>query len=222
MKKQRILAIGLAAVLTIGASVTALADVGLAGDCLEKVIVICQDEPTLLTADQLSELAGTAPDITDTRSAVILADRHITAAELTAWSEEYRTLGGINAFEFEVIRLINIERMAAGLLPLAINPQLSIAARFHSQEMADLRFFGHRSPYHGRGFYRAEMFGHENIQEHAWGVRENIAGSTRSPQEVVAAWMNSPAHRDAILGNDYRTIGVGAVQRGGTTAKFGS
>jgi len=148
--------------------------------------------------------------------------RRITPTELTAWSYEYWALGGINAFELEVIRLINMERVAVGLHPLAISPQLSMAARFHSQEMADLRFFSHRSPHHGRGIYRAEMFGHENIQEHVWGVRENIFSGTRSPESVAQAWMNSPGHRAAILESEYLTIGIGAVQGGGTTAKFGA
>lgn len=219
MMKQRILAIGMAAVLTIGTIVPVLADVGYV---TEKVIAICQTEPTILTGEQLSELADIAPDITDTRSSVVLADRRITTTELADWSSEYWELGGLNAFELEVVRLINIERAAAGVLPLAINPQLSMAARFHSQEMADLRIWGHRSPHHGRGNDRAEMFGHDNIQDHVWGVRENIAGNTRCSQEVVTAWMNSPGHRAAILGEYFLTIGVGAVQRGGATVKFGS
>jgi len=219
MMKKKIVAIGLAAVLTFGASVPMLA-----GGVAEyyPTIAVCRDTPTMLTGEQLSELADSAPDIAETRSAMTFAARRITASELTAWSDEYWELGGINAFEFEVVRLINIERAAARLLPLAIEPRLSMAARFHSQEMADLRTWGHRSPHHGRGAYRAEMFGHENIQDHVWGVRENIAGNTRCPQEVVAAWMNSPGHRAAILDESVLTIGVGAVQGGGTTAKFGS
>jgi uncharacterized protein YkwD len=97
-----------------------------------------------------------------------------------------------------------------------------MAARFHSQEMFNLQFFSHRSPHHGRGNRRAEMFGHENIQEHVWGVMENIAGSNRNAQEVITVWMNSPGHRAAILGEENLTIGIGTVQDGGTVAKFGS
>jgi len=227
MMKKRILAIGLTAVFTIGASVSVWANGAAMDSCTAEtypaeILSICRIEPTMLTDYELSELIIISPDVADTRSNLIMPGRRITSAELTAWSYEYWELGGVNAFELEVVRLINIERTAVGLHPLSINPQLSMAARFHSQEMADLRFFNHRSPHHGRGIYRAEMFGHENIQEHVWGVRENIASGTRSPESVVQAWMNSPGHRAAILEVEYLTIGVGAVQGGGTTAKFGA
>ena len=186
------------------------------------VITICRTEPIMLTDELLQALAEAAPDIYETRSALTMPGRRVTDAELIAWSDEYWELGGLNAFELEVIRLINIERVARRLPPLAVDPLLSMAARFHSTEMADLQFFGHASPNHGRGIYRAEMFRHENIQEHVWGVRENIAGSTRIPERVVQLWMASPGHRAAILEAEFLTIGVGAVRGGGTTAKFGS
>jgi len=222
MMKKRILAVGLTMVLTLGASVPVWADVRTVEDCSTETITICRTEPTLFTDEQLSELATTAPCITDTQSTMTMPGRRVTDAELAAWSYEYWERGGINAFELEVIRLINVERVAEGLHPLALSPILSMAARFHSQEMADLVFFSHRSPHHGRGIYRAEMFGHENIQEHVWGVQENIAGSTRSPERVVYVWMNSPGHRAALLGEHFLTIGIGAVPGGGTTAKFGA
>jgi len=221
MKAKRILTAVLAAMMVFGSNVQATAAEAAASENHE-AITISRTEPTLLTSEQLLEIAETAPDFTETRSAEILANRRITETELTAWIAEYWELGGINAFEMEVVRLINIEREKYGFHPLAIEPNLMMAARFHSQDMADRQFFSHRSPHHGRGIYRAEMFGHENIQEHVWGVRENIAGGTRSPELVVQAWMNSPGHRAAILNEPFLTIGIGAVQGGGTTAKFGS
>ena len=216
MKAKRILATILAVTMVLG-----MVGQVLAADYTPESLTISQTEITLLDSEQLLELMYTAPDFTETRSAETLANRRITEDELADWIAEYWELG-INAFELEVVKLINIERELYGLHPLAISPHLMPAARFHSQQMADLRFFSHRSPHHGRGIYRAEMFGHENIQEHVWGVQENIAGSTRSPQAIVQAWMNSPGHRAAILQETFLTIGVGAVQSGGTTAKFGS
>ena len=222
MMKHRVLAVGLAAVLTLEANVHAFAGTIVAENYpAETTITICQDSPTMFTDEQLSELVATAPDISETRSTITIPDRRITDAELIAWSDEYWELGGINAFELEVVRLINIERATYGLHPLALNPTLSMAARFHSHQMADLAFFSHRSPHHGRGTYRVEMFGHENIREYAWGVQENIASTTRSPERAVHVWMNSPGHRATILGEYFLTIGIGAVQGGGTTAKFG-
>ena len=226
MKSKRILGVVLSAVMVISVNSQILAaetTSTLANITnTEATITIQTDAPTLLTSEQLLELIEQAPDITETRSRITLADRRITEAELTAWKAEYWELGGINSYELEVIRLINIERVNAGLNQLAVEPILIMTARFHSQEMADLQYFNHRSPHHGRGRDRAEMFGHENIQEHVWGIRENISGSTRSPEMVVQSWMKSPGHRAAILGEHYLTIGVGAVQGGGTTANFGS
>jgi len=215
MKTKRILAVILAAVMVLGVNGKVFA-----ADNPPEPPTISQTEPTMLTAEELQELSETAPDFTETRSAATLADRRITEAELTAWIAEYWELG-INAFELEVVRLINIERENHRLHPLSINPTLMMAARFHSQQMADLQFFSHRSTHHGRGTYRAEMFGHENIQDHFFGVHENIAGTTRSPERVVQLWMNSPGHRAAILQAEFLTIGIGVVQGGGTTANFG-
>ena len=214
MTTKRILAVILATVMVLGANVSVSASTN------SELPTIQADVPTFLSNEQLQELIEQAPDATETRSDTTLADRRITEAELLAWIEEYRELGA-NAFELEVVRLINIERENYNLNPLAINPNLMMAARFHSQEMVELRYFSHRSPHHGRGIYRAEMFGHENIQEHVWGVRENISSGVRTPQQVVQAWMNSPGHRAAILGEIYLTIGVGTVQNS-TTVKFGA
>ena len=217
MKKKRILTVILAAAMMFVANI----QVSAATEHTEQT-GIPRNEPILLTCKQLQELIETAPGIAETRSAAVLADRRITEQELAEWKEEYWELGGPNAFELEMVKLINIERQNIGLNPLAISPNLMMAARFHSTQMADLVFFNHGSPHHGRGNYRAEMFGHSNIQEHVWGVRENIASSTRAPYHVVQVWMNSPGHRAAIMAEHFLTIGIGAVQGGGTTAKFGS
>jgi uncharacterized protein YkwD len=220
MKAKRVLGAILTAAMVFGASVQASA--AEPTESKAETAVISQTELTLLTDEELQTLTETAPDLSETRSTATMANRRITEAELAAWTEEYWELGGANAFELEVVRLINIERENIGLNRLAVNPALMMAARFHSTEMSDLVFFSHRSPHHGRGIYRAEMFGHENIREYVWGVRENIASSAHCPYHVVQVWMNSPGHRAAILEEIHLTIGVGAIHGGGTTAKFGS
>ena len=135
------------------------------------------DELTLLTNAELLLLIENAPSHFETRSATVLPNRMLTQSELESWIDEYRNLGGVNAYELEIIRLINEIRASYGLNPLAISPELSMAARFHSQEQVDLGFFGHESPVTGRGTQRAEMFGHRNIQEHVFGVMENVIGT---------------------------------------------
>jgi uncharacterized protein YkwD len=161
------------------------------------------------------------PSHLDTRSANILPDRRLTEHELNAWVYEYHALGGANTFELEVVKLINEVRVEHGLYPLAISPNLMLAARFHSQEMVDHNYFAHRSAIYGRATDRAEMFGHENEREGVYGVRENIGSGHATPQSVVNSWLNSPSHRAAVLGERYVSVGVGRV-RNATTANFGS
>jgi len=178
------------------------------------------DRPTLLTSAELISLAETAPSPQQTQSAVTLMNRRLTDAELNAWIAEYRDLGGINAFELEIVRLINAERARYGLQPLYISMELSMAARFHSQEQIDLSYFAHTSPVHGGVMDRVEMFGHSA------GATENIGGGI-DPVRRVDSWMNSPGHRAAILNSTAVSIGIGAVWAGQVetsgivTAKFG-
>jgi uncharacterized protein YkwD len=47
---------------------------------------------------------------------------------------------------------------------------------------------------------------------HGSGVAENIARGNWTPQQMVAAWMNSAGHRANILSSSYNYIGIGAVR----------
>jgi len=194
-------------------------------------IHICENGLLHPTNEQLLLWIELAPTMPETRSTITLPVRRPTDSEIHSWSIEYEALGGINAFELEVIRLVNEIRVGYGLNPLAICVKLSMAARFHSQDMKNNNFFAHTSPNTGRGTDRALMFGHDNIQEGFYGVGENISGGTGTPQQRVDGWMNSPGHRAAILRAHSLSVGVGATERenripgvrhGATTIKFGS
>ena len=187
-----------------------------------EVIPVLFEEGILLTNEELLALIETAPIHQDTRSATPLPNRRITDTELETWIEEYAYLGGINAFELEVIRLINEIRADYGLHPLMICTQISMAARFHSQELVNRGGrITHHSPYHGGSVARMRMFG--NYQ----GLGENIHSSVINPQRPVDGWMHSPGHRAMVLNATARYIGIGAVHSdewngaGRTTAKFG-
>ena len=142
-------------------------------------------------------------------SAFTLTNSKIQAGDLNRWIDEYRNNGGISDYETEIARLTNIEREKAGLPPLAIDPVLSMAARFRSQEMLDLGYYDHISPVYGSPSETADLFGTRCSQENASNKYDN-------PQEVVAGWMGSPGHRAAILNPDNSHIGVGsAAETGG-------
>ena len=190
------------------------------------VVPVLFDEPTLLTSQELSALAETAPTHLETRSATILPNRRLTDQELQDWIAEYEELGGINTFELEVIRLVNEVRISYGLQPLAISQELSMAARFHSQSMVDNDYFSHDSLITGLPSNRAGMFNHRNLDRGGWQAFENVSGRIGYPEVVVTGWLNSYGHRNAILNASFRTLGLGFVSnnelhRTRTTLKFG-
>jgi hypothetical protein len=107
-------------------------------------------------------------------------------------------------FESEVIELVNVEREARNLHPLSYNQELTVAARRHSQDMADQNYFDHTSQ-DGREFYERIADAGYNYQS----CGENIAAGYATPAAVVDGWMNSDGHRANILDPDYCDIGVG-------------
>ena len=113
------------------------------------------------------------------------------------------------SFEQQVAVLVNEQRAANGLAPLALSEELSNAARAKSQDMHDNNYFSHTSPTYGSPFDMLKSFG---ISYRAAG--ENIAMGYSSPEAVVNAWMNSAGHRANILSSSYTQIGVGYVADG--------
>ena len=115
----------------------------------------------------------------------------------------------VQAYENEVVRLVNIERDKQGLKPLVSDWQLSRVARYKSQDMQDNGYFSHNSPTYGSPFDMIKSFG---ISYRTAG--ENIAKGQRTPKEVVNAWMNSSGHRANILNSSFTKIGVGYAKDG--------
>ncbi len=110
-----------------------------------------------------------------------------------------------NQFEFDVARLVNEERLAAGLAPLQIDVRLMAAAQRHSDDMAAQSFFSHVGSDGSTFDVRVQQAGY--LQWLLLG--ENIAAGQTTPEAVMAAWMNSPGHRANILDPDFDHIGVG-------------
>lgn len=129
-------------------------------------------------------------------------------------------------FETDVIRLINLERRAAGLLPVKANANLNSIALDHSTVMRDQSCFSHQCAGEAALPDRALDAGYG---PYGWGatfVGEIIAAGFLDAATVVQAWMNSPGHRDIILHDQLREVGAGFVTGGyyGTywTVDFGS
>lgn len=111
--------------------------------------------------------------------------------------------------EQEVLSLVNAERAKVGVRPLELDWELSRVAKTKSQDMVNKNYFSHQSPTYGSPFDMMKQFG---ISYKTAG--ENIASGQRSPQEVMASWMNSSGHRANILKPEYTHLGVGYVVGG--------
>jgi uncharacterized protein YkwD len=109
--------------------------------------------------------------------------------------------------------LLNGERADAALPPLVLNAKLAESALEHSQDMVSNQYFDHNSQ-DGRDVVdRIRATGYIP-SDRQWTVGENLAwgtGTLGSPRNIVAAWMNSPGHRENILRAEYREIGFGVV-----------
>lgn len=110
--------------------------------------------------------------------------------------------------ERQIFELTNSARAEHGLEPFKWDSRLAEVARQHSQDMRDQGFFSHNSPDGDTPFDRMEKAG---ILYRAAG--ENIAVGYRDAVSAHEGWMNSPGHRENILG-DYEYIGVGIVYGG--------
>src|SRR5882724_5894460 len=110
--------------------------------------------------------------------------------------------------EARMLDLINQERVAAGLKPLAPDPELTEVARRHSADMFARGYFAHDTP-EGRDPF-------ERMREAK--VRFVTAGENLAlaPTVEVAhrGLMNSPGHRANILFPQFGRVGIGIMDGG--------
>jgi|GEM_PF-2725660 len=137
----------------------------------------------------------------------VLPNRRLTDAERQAWISSY---DGLNAYEIEVIRLINEIRVEHGLNQLRFCHQRSLATRFHSQILRDTGFVVGQGSKHTHGPY-----GGSSSVFQAFGMARSGAIATHAfaPQASVDSWMASEGHRNIILCNNSSTIGAGVLSR---------
>jgi len=106
--------------------------------------------------------------------------------------------------EMDLIALVNSERVAHGVAELAVDWEVSRLARYRVEEMVRLEFFGHESRLYGEPDEMLVQFGVPFVTA---GV--NIATGQETAEEVVSAWLNSAAHRENLLNEEFTAVGVG-------------
>jgi len=110
--------------------------------------------------------------------------------------------------EAEMLKLINRERAAAGLAPLATDPELTPVARQHSSDMFARGYFSHVTPENRDPFDRIREANVNFIN-----AGENLA-LARTLKLAHTGLMNSPGHRANILHKDFGRVGIGIMDGG--------
>ncbi|MDP2957198.1 MAG: CAP domain-containing protein [Longimicrobiales bacterium] len=111
--------------------------------------------------------------------------------------------------------LVNEERRLHALPALEADTMLSWAARLHAEDMARRGTVSHQGSDGSDPSQRVTAVGYSWI----W-VGENIAAGQSSPDEVVAGWRRSEAHRSNILGPDFTSAGVAHAES--SVGEFGT
>jgi uncharacterized protein YkwD len=110
--------------------------------------------------------------------------------------------------EQQMLDLVNAERLANGLQPLAPDPELTEVARRHSADMFARGYFAHDSP---EGLTPFDRMKEANVRFLTAG--ENLA---LAPTLSIAhtGLMNSPGHRANILRPQFGRVGLGIMDGG--------
>lgn len=125
--------------------------------------------------------------------------------------------------EAAVVREMNRVRVAAGLQPLRSSPRLRTAARGHSRSMLEYGFFSHDSV-DGTAFSDRIRRYYSSRGWRTWSVGETLLAtqtSTVAAREIVAAWLESPSHRNVILDASWRDAGIGALYAAAAPNTYG-
>jgi uncharacterized protein YkwD len=105
---------------------------------------------------------------------------------------------------FRLLDALNGARAQSGLAPLLLHDAASDAAYEHSWDMDLREFFDHVNPDGEEPVDRLERHGIDRPY-----AGETLARGYETPEDVVAAWMDSPPHRETILYAGWTHAGVG-------------
>jgi len=108
----------------------------------------------------------------------------------------------LEEFASEVFILTNAEREKHGLHPLERDEDLDRAAEIRAADLVD--YFSHTRP---DGGHFANAFLEAGVAAGNWA--ENLAEGQRMPEDVIADWMDSATHREAMLNIDCEYLGIG-------------
>ena len=108
---------------------------------------------------------------------------------------------------YEELDLINKERQKAGLTTLKLDTDLQFAANVRAEELEVL--YDHNRPDGTRCFTVLDEYGIKTPT----AMAENIAWGYPDVKDVVQGWMNSKMHKENILCNKYKKVGLGIYKK---------
>lgn len=177
---------------------------------IDKQLLLCKTEDVELEPALGSLVSGVPAELVAILTAE--ADFRDYCERCLRYNRTVRTTA--SAGERKVVELTNEYRMQLGIKPLAINEQLTQAARKHSAEMSALGYFGHTSPKperRGPG-QRCTLEGYNHYSG------ENCA-SGAGAEGAFRMWYNSSGHHRNMIHPANNEIGVGYA--GPWTEDFG-
>lgn len=123
------------------------------------------------------------------------AEAPVSATDLQLKTVDYT----YNSTELDAMSLINDYRVSVGLKPLSQINYISVKSEEHDNAMIAVNTISHD------GFVARS----ENIMKvlGAISVSENVAYNYNTPQAAVTAWLNSPSHKENIVG-DFTNFGI--------------
>ncbi len=102
----------------------------------------------------------------------------------------------------KLLNLTNLARAEQGLNSLTLNTELSSAAYVKATDMFAKNYWAHNAPDGTTPWVFINNSGYGYVF-----AGENLARDFNNSEGVVAAWMNSPTHRENILRKEYQEIG---------------
>jgi uncharacterized protein YkwD len=125
-------------------------------------------------------------------------------------------------YDAAVVAATNDIRRSHGLTPLKVSPKLETAADQHSTDMGKRGYFAHESA-DGSAFWKRVQELYPQGDASYWAVGENLIWSSPelSVDGAMKGWMESPGHRDNILGKEWREIGCASVQLDSAPGVYG-
>lgn len=144
---------------------------------------------------------------------------------VSATSEAAIKAGADQGIEQNMVALVNDYRGQHGLAALKTNNALMRAARAHSRDMVENRYFDHTSQDGEQFFQRLSRFGfHWTSAGEALAQASGLTSTDTAASEAVTIWRQSPPHNKILLTASFKAVGIGAWctadTGGGSTCTF--